>query len=41
MKPMFAAFAAIVVIAFGAWFVLGQAGFSARDAAAGKNVRLD
>lgn len=41
MKAMFSAFAAIVVIALGAWIALDQAGFSTRDATAGKNVRLD
>jgi len=40
MKAMFAAFAAIIVIAVGANLILGQAGFSAQDRTAGAAVRL-
>ena len=41
MKAMFTAFAATIVIAVGAWFVLGEMGFSAQETQAGANVRLD
>lgn len=41
MKTMFVAFAAIAVIAVGANLILGQAGFSSQDRAAGPAVRLD
>jgi len=40
MKTMLTAFAAIVVIAVGANFILGQAGFSSQDRTAGAAVRL-
>ncbi|MFK7877804.1 MAG: hypothetical protein AB8B71_18850 [Paracoccaceae bacterium] len=41
MKAMFAAFAAIAVIAVGSFLVLGQAGFSSQDQATGPAVRLN
>ena len=41
MKVMLAAFAATAVIAVGAWYGLGQAGFSTSDQQAGTDVRLD
>ena len=41
MKAMFAGFAAIIVIAFGADVVLDQIGFSSADRTAGADVRLD
>ncbi len=41
MKPMISAFAAIFVIAVGAFFILGEIGFSSKERAAGDAVRLD
>jgi hypothetical protein len=41
VKAMFAGFAAMIVISVGAWYGLGQAGFSTQDSQAGQNVRLD
>ena len=41
MKAMLAGFAGMVVISVGAYVVLGQIGFTAQDANAGANVRLD
>ena len=41
MKPMFAGFAAIVLIAVLAWYGLGQAGFSSAEIQSGASVRLD
>ena len=41
MKAMLAAFAAIAVIAVGAYLALGQVGFSSQDRTAGDAVRLD
>lgn len=41
MKAMFTGFAAIVVISIGAWYGLGQAGFSTQEVQSGANVRLD
>ncbi len=41
MKAMLAAFVAIVVIAVGANYILGQVGFSSQDRTAGDAVRLD
>lgn len=41
MKAMMTAFAAIAVITVGAWYGLGQAGFSSGDRQAGTSVRLD
>ena len=40
MKAMYLAFAATVVIAIGAWLVLGELGFSSQNRAAGDAVRL-
>ncbi|WP_255670650.1 hypothetical protein [Cognatishimia sp. F0-27] len=41
MKAMIAGFAAMVVIGVGAYFVLGEMGFSAADTLSSPNVRLD
>ena len=41
MKVMMLAFAATAVITVGAWYGLGQAGFSSGDRQAGDAVRLD
>ncbi len=41
MKTMYIAFAAIAVIAVGSNLILGQAGFSSQERAAGPAVRLD
>lgn len=41
MKAMFLGFAAMVVIAIGAWYALEQAGFSTTEMHSGANVRLD
>lgn len=41
MKAMLFAFTAMIVIAFGADFVLHQAGFSSADQTSGNAVRLD
>lgn len=41
MKAMMTAFAAIVVISIGAWYGLGQIGFSAADRTSGEAVRLN
>lgn len=41
MKAMFTAFAAIAAITVGAWYGLGQAGFSTGDRQAGSSVRID
>lgn len=41
MKVMLFAFAATALIAVGAWYVLGQAGFSSSDQQSGSAVRLD
>jgi len=41
MKAMFVAIIAIAVIALGSNLILGQAGFSSQDRAAGPAVRLD
>lgn len=41
MKPMLVGFAAMVVIAIGAYFVLGEIGYSAAEQGSGPNVRLD
>ena len=40
MKVMYAAFAATAVITVGAWFVLGEIGFSSDERTAGSAVRL-
>ncbi|WP_317057145.1 hypothetical protein [Roseovarius rhodophyticola] len=41
MKAMYAAFLATAVIAVGAWYTLGEIGFSASDRSTGNAVRLD
>ena len=41
MRAMFLAFAAIAVIAVGAWYGLNHAGFSSAERTAGDAVRLD
>jgi hypothetical protein len=41
MKAMLLAVVAIAVIAVGSNLILGQAGFSSKDRAAGPSVRLD
>lgn len=41
MKAMLAGFAAIVLIAIGAYYGLHELGFSAEDAYSGPNVRLE
>lgn len=41
MKAMMTGLAATVVIAVGAWVVLGEIGFSTADVHSGANVRLD
>jgi hypothetical protein len=41
MKAMFAGFAVMGLIAIGAYYGLGAAGFSAADMGSGPNVRLD
>ncbi|MEO1550893.1 MAG: hypothetical protein AAFR93_10755 [Pseudomonadota bacterium] len=41
MKPMLAGFCAIIVITIGAWYGLGQAGFSSSEVHSSDNVRLD
>jgi hypothetical protein len=41
MKAMMTAFAAVIVISVGAWYGLGQIGFSAADKTSGAAVRLD
>ena len=41
MKAMLTGFAAIVLIGIGAWYVLGQAGFSSQEVYSSQNVRLD
>ena len=41
MKPMISAFAAILAIAVGAYFILGEIGFSSKERATGDAVRLD
>ena len=41
MKAMLMGFATMVVIGVGAYFVLGEMGFSAEDVQSGPNVRLD
>ncbi len=40
MKAMYAAFLATVVIAVGAWYALGEIGFSAGDRSSSPAVRL-
>jgi hypothetical protein len=41
MKAMLTGFAAMAVISVGAWYALGEMGFSAADKGSGANVRLD
>jgi hypothetical protein len=41
MKAMFAGFAALIVIGFGAWYALGHMGFSSEEVYSGENVRLN
>lgn len=41
MKAMYAAFIAIAVISVGAWYGLGEAGFSSGDRQASSSVRID
>ncbi|MCR9114995.1 MAG: hypothetical protein NXH84_17075 [Rhodobacteraceae bacterium] len=41
MKTMLLAFAATAVITVGAWFALGEVGFSSDERSAGDAVRLD
>ena len=41
MQAMMTGFALTIVIAVGAWYGLGQAGFSAEDVNSGPSVRLD
>lgn len=41
MKAMIAGFAAMIVIAAGAWLVLGELGYSSQEMSMGANVRLN
>ncbi|MDJ0629019.1 MAG: hypothetical protein QNJ44_12225 [Rhodobacter sp.] len=41
MRAMYLAFAAIAVIAVGAWYGLNEAGFSSAERSSGDAVRLD
>jgi hypothetical protein len=41
MKPMWIAFAAMIVISIGAWYGLEQIGFSAQDRTSSNTVRLN
>lgn len=41
MKAMLTAFAAIILIAIGAFYALNEAGFSSEERLAGDAVRLD
>ncbi len=41
MKAMLAGFAAMIVISIGAYFALGEMGFSSQEAGSGANVRLE
>ena len=41
MRVMFLSFVAIAVISVGAWYGLGQVGFSSADQYSGDAVRLD
>ncbi len=41
MKAMMTAFVAIAVISVGAWYGLGELGFSAADQTSGSAVRLN
>ncbi|MGB0439312.1 MAG: hypothetical protein ACPGFC_04310 [Paracoccaceae bacterium] len=41
MKAMLTGFLAVAVIGVGAWYGLGQAGFSTQEVTSGSAVRLD
>ena len=41
MKAMWAGFAGVIVITIGAYFALGEIGFSAAERGSGDAVRLD
>lgn len=41
MRPMLLAFAALAVITVGAWYTLGEMGFSSSERLSGDAVRLD
>ncbi len=41
MKAMWAGFAATIVITVGAYFALGEIGFSAAERGSGEAVRID
>lgn len=41
MKAMLAGFAVTIVIATGAYYLLGSMGFSAKEQSTGQSVRLD
>ena len=41
MKAMLTGFAAMIVIGVGAWYALGEMGFSSADRMSGPAVRLD
>lgn len=41
MKAMLMGFAAMAVITVGAWYALGQAGFSSEEVYSGSSVRLN
>lgn len=41
MRPMLLAFVAIAVITVGAWYTLGELGFSSSDRLSSDAVRLD
>ncbi len=41
MRAMLLAFLATALIAVGAWYMLGEVGFSTAEGTAGPNVRLD
>jgi hypothetical protein len=41
MKAMLTGFVAIAVISIGAWYALGEIGFSSQEVFSNDNVRLD
>ncbi|WP_255564177.1 hypothetical protein [Mameliella sp. CS4] len=41
MKAMLSGFAAMILLAVGAWYGLNEMGFSTADQQTGANVRLD
>ena len=41
MKAMMSGFAVMIVVSVGAYFALGEMGFSAEDVNSGANVRLE